>query len=140
LKKLTPGLCAAYKADAMRGLHHEDDRYMLTLYGPAAPLDAHTTADTTAGETAGAGYRAGGVPLKGFEVVEDGAAAVMTFDDVRIERATLRDVCAGLIYNASRGNRAVGVVVFQTPLSCTNGAFDIFFPQATAADGLFVID
>lgn len=37
MKKLTPGLCAAYKADAMRGLHHEDDRYMLALYGPAAP-------------------------------------------------------------------------------------------------------
>lgn len=42
MKKLTPGLCAAYKADAMRGLHHEDDRYMLALYGPAAPSPPRT--------------------------------------------------------------------------------------------------
>lgn len=137
---IQPGLCVTYKADAMRGVHHEDDRYMIALYGPKAALDCYTSEYTAKGEIAGPGYKPGGVQLKGFEVVEDGAAAVLTFDDVHWERLTVRDVVGALIYNASKRNRAVGVVALPQPTSATNGAFDLFFPMATAAEGLFVID
>ena len=137
---IRPGLCATYKADAMRGVHHEDDRYMIALYGPKAALDCFVTEYTAKGEIAGPGYKPGGVQLYGFEVVEDGEAAVLTFDDVHWERLTVRDVVGALIYNASKHNRAVGVVALPVPTSATNGAFDLFFPPATAAEGLFVID
>jgi hypothetical protein len=137
---IKPGLCARYKADAMRGVHHEDDRYMIALYGDKAPLDCYVDTYTPKGEITGPGYKPGGFSLKGFEVVEDGEAAVLTFDDLHVERLTVRDVVGALIYNASKQNRAVGVVALSQPTSATNGAFDLFFPPATAAEGLFVID
>jgi hypothetical protein len=137
---IQPGLCVCYKADAMRGVHHEDDRYMIALYTDKAALDAYCEKYTPKGEVAGQGYTPGGTALKGFEVVEDGEAAVLTFDDVRWERVTVSGVIGGLIYNASKGNRAVGVVALPQPTSATNGAFDLFFPPPTASEGLFVID
>ena len=137
---IRPGLCVCYKADAMRGVHHEDDRYMIALYGPKASLDCHLREYTPQGEVSGPGYRPGGFALTGFEVVEDDEAVILTFDDLRVERLTVRDVTAALIYNASKQNRAVGVVSLVQPMSATNGAFELYFPLPTAAEGLFVIE
>lgn len=135
----TPGLCVRYIADAFRGVHHEDDRYMLALYTDAAQIDPSTIYYTPKGEVAGEGYKAGGCLLKGFEVVEDGQAVVITFDDAHWERASITGACAGLVYNASKRNLAVGVVKLAQSTSSTNAPFDVFFPLPTAADGLFVV-
>jgi hypothetical protein len=137
---IRPCFCVGYKADIMRGVHHEDDRYMMALYPAGADLTPYTKEYSSTGEITGAGYRAGGVVLSGFDVSEDGEAAVLTFDDVRIEKATLRGVVAGLVYNASKQNRAVGVVALAQETSSTNAPFEVVFPEATAADGVFVID
>lgn len=137
---IRPGLCVCYKADAMRGVHHEDDRYMIALYGPKANLDCYTDEYTAKGEIAGPGYTPGGIALRGFDVVADGEAVILTFDDARWERLTVRDVVGALIYNATKRNRAVGVVAMAQPMSATNGSFDLFFPPATASEGLFVVD
>lgn len=137
---LSPGLCVRYKADAMRGVHHEDDRYMAALYTDKADLGPYTTQYEAAGEISGPGYKAGGVRLTGFEVHEEGTAAILTFDDLKIERATLKDVCGVLVYNATKANRAVGVVLLAEKTSSTNGPFEVFFPLPTAAEGLFVVD
>lgn len=135
-----PGLTVSYKCEAARGVHHENDSYMLALYTADAKLDEHTRAYSAAGEVRGAGYKAGGLRLENFEVVEDGSAAVLTWDDATWDKVTVRDVVGGLIYNATRGNKAVGVVKLTEPASATNGAFTVYFPTATAAEGLFVID
>lgn len=137
---IKPGLCVGYKADIMRGVHHEDDRYHLALYGAKASIDCMTREYTTRGEIAGPGYSPGGIALTGFEVCEDGEAAVLTFDDPHWDRLTVTGVVAALVYNASKGDRAVGVVQLAQPGSATNGAFDLVLPEATAEDGLFVID
>lgn len=137
---IRPGLCTCYIADALRGVHHEDDRYMLAIYGDSAKLGRHCTEYTPEGEVSGPGYRAGGVALSGFDVTEDGEAVVLTFNDVRIERATITDATAALIYNASKSNRAVGVVLLAQKTSSTNGPFEIIFPEATSTDAVFVIE
>jgi len=137
---MNPAFCASYKAEIMRGVHAETDRYMLALYGEKCGIDEFTTQYTPKGEAQGDGYRAGGIALAGMRVEEDGSAACLTFDDALWERATLRDVCCGLVYNASKGNRAVGIVALAQKTSSTNGPFEIYFPEATAADGVFVID
>lgn len=137
---MNPVLCASYKAEAMRGVHHEGDRYMLALYGEKCGLDEFTTSYAKAGEMSGNGYMAGGKQLMGMRVEEDGSAAILTFDDITWPNVTLRDVCCGLIYNASKQNRAVGVVVLAQKTSATNGPLTIFFPEASAAEGVFVID
>lgn len=137
---MNPCLCASYKAEIPRGIHHEGDRYMLALYGEKCGLSEFTTSYTKTGEMTGNGYAAGGKQLMGMRVEEDGSAAILTFDDITWPSVTLRDVCCGLIYNASKQNRAVGVVALAQKTSATNGPFTIYFPEATAADGVFVID
>jgi hypothetical protein len=89
---------------------------------------------------AGPGYLAGGQQLSGYDVVEDGSAVILTFDDAHWDRVTISGVVGGLIYNASKKNKAVGVVALAQATSATNGAFDLYFPPATASEGLFVID
>lgn len=137
---MKPCLTASYKAEIPRGVHSEGDRYMLALYGDKCGLDEFTKSYTKAGEVQGPGYSAGGKQLMGFRVEEDGSAAVLTFDDITFSTVTLKDVCYGLIYNASKQNRSVGVVALAEKTSATNGPLTIFFPEATAADGVFVID
>lgn len=137
---ITPCFCTSYKAEIMQGVHTAHDRYMLALYTDAANIDSDTTAYTHRGEVTGQGYTAGGVILRGFSVQTDGDAAVLTFNDVRWDRMTVRDVSAALIYNASKGNRAVGIVALAEKASATNGTFELFFPEATARDGMFVIN
>ena len=137
---MNPCLTASYKAEAMRGVHHENDRYMLALYGDKSGLTEFTTAYTKAGEMQGSGYAPGGAQLMGMRVEEDGSAAVLTFDDITWPAVTLKDVSCGLIYNASKQNRSVGIVVLAEKTSATNGPLTIYFPEATAADGVFVID
>lgn len=137
---IRPCFCVGYKADIMRGVHHEDDRYMLALYPAGADLTPYTKEYSPTGEISGPGYRAGGIALTGFDVSEDGEAAVLTFDDAHWDKVTLRGVVAGLVYNASKQNRAVGVVALAQETSSTNAPFDVIFPEATATDGVFVID
>ncbi len=135
-----PGLCVSYKAEALQGVHNQNDRYMIALFTDKAKLDEYTTEYTPAGEASGPGYAAGGQQLDGFSVVEDGTAVILTFDDAHWDRVSVSNVVGGLIYNASRQNKAVGVVALEQATSATNGAFDLYFPPATASEGLFVID
>ncbi|MFM6959564.1 MAG: hypothetical protein ACKOW0_00875 [Schleiferiaceae bacterium] len=113
---------------------------MLALYTDKASLDEYCESYSMAGEAVGPGYAAGGVQLTGFRVVDDGCAVVLTFDDAHWDRVSISGVVGGLIYNASKKNRAVGVVALEQATSATNGAFDLYFPPATASEGLFVID
>jgi hypothetical protein len=135
-----PGLCVSYKAEALRGVHNENDRYMIALFTDKAKLDEYTAEYTSAGEATGPGYAAGGQPLDGFSIVEDGSAVILTFDDAHWDRVSISNVVGGLIYNASKRDKAVGVVALEQATSATNGAFDLYFPPATASEGLFVID
>lgn len=137
---IKPGLCVSYKAEAFRGVHSDGDRYMMALYTGKASLDEFTREYTAKGEVAGPGYKPGGVAITGFDVVEDGTAVVITFDDPHWDRLTVRGVVGALIYNASKANRAVGVVAMAEEVNATNGPVDIFVPLATSSDGLFVVD
>lgn len=137
---MNAGLCASFKAEIARGVHHENDHYMLALYGEGCDLSEFTRAYTPKGEITGEGYRAGGITLENYRVEEDGSAACFTFNDAHWDRVTVKDVCCGLVYNASKQNRAMGVVVLAQKTSATNGPLDIYFPEATADMAVFVID
>lgn len=135
----SPGLCASYKNEIVRGVHAQNDRYMLALYTDGK-LDEFTTKYVSAGEARGLGYKPGGIELKNFDVSQEGSATILTWDDACWDKATLTNVAAGLIYNASKANRAVGVIKLAELTSSTNGPFVVYFPLATAAEGVFVID
>lgn len=58
---IRPCFCVGYKADIMRGVHHEDDRYMLALYPAGADLTPYTKEYSPSGEISGPGYPTLGV-------------------------------------------------------------------------------
>ena len=57
---IRPCFCVGYKTDIMRGVHHEDDRYMLALYTESADLTCYVQTYTPKGEVAGPGGGQGG--------------------------------------------------------------------------------
>ena len=134
------GLCTSFLAEALRGVHTEKDTYKLALYTERAQLGGATERYAPAGECAGPGYTAGGQRLEGYDVLEDGNAVVLTFLDARWPKATITGAVGGLIYNASKGNRAVGVIAFGGAMSSANSTFDVEMPLPTAGTGLFVIN
>lgn len=137
---MVPGLTASYKAETPLGIHHENDRYMLALYTDGSALTEFLSTYTTKGEARGPGYAAGGMMLENFRVELDGSAACYAFDDATWPVTTLRDVVGGLVYNASKGNRTMGVVGLAEKTSSTNGPFTVFFPEPSADTAVFVQD
>lgn len=137
---MNPGLTVSYKAEIPLGVHHESDIYMIALYGESCDLSEFTTQYTKKGEITGEGYRAGGIALENFRVEQDGTAVCFTFNDAHWDRVSVKDVCCGLVYNASKQNRSMGVVVLAQKTSATNGPFDIYFPEPTADTAVFVLD
>lgn len=135
-----PGLCTSYIAEALKGVHKDTDRYMLALYTRGANLNEYTETYTTKGEVTGPGYTAGGKALSGMRVVTEGSAVILSFNDAKWDMATIKGVVGGLVYNASKGGRAVGVLALNEETSSTNGPFIMIFPNTTASDGVFVID
>lgn len=117
------------------GIHDLDtDTLKLALYTAAADLSQATTVYTSTGEVVGAGYTAGGEVITGAQVLLSGTTAYLTFNNPVWSGASF--VCrGGLIYNASKANRAIAVLDFGADKTA-NGTFTIQLPAATAAAAL----
>jgi hypothetical protein len=130
------GMCSSFKQESWLGIHDLDtDTLKLALYTAAADLSQATTVYTSAGEVpTGGGYLAGGIPLVNVQVLLSGTTAYVTFDNPAWSGASF--VCrGGLIYNASKANRAIAVLDFGADKTA-NGTFTIQLPAATAAAAL----
>ena len=121
------GLCVSAKAEFLSGVHQLADRYVMALYDASADIGPQTTHYATQGEVQGRGYRTGGVTLRNPRVWTDQDCGCLTFDSVRLVNATLT-AHAAMIYNASKGNRAVAVFDFGGPVTATVGNFDVPMP------------
>ena len=119
------GLCVVAKRDFALGVHQPGDTYKLALYDESANLSCLTEEYTTAGEAKGKGYPAGGVSLSGYGATLSGTKAEIGFSrDVILPNATV-SALGGLVYNASKGNAALGVLSFGEKVTSTNGNFKI---------------
>lgn len=114
---MTPNqnLCRSYLLELHEAIHNWlTDQFKLALYTPSATLDpASTTAYTAANEVAGVGYVAGGVPLlvtPGYPLLSPAGKVLLDFADIHINPASGFTTRYGLIYNASKANRAVAVL------------------------------
>lgn len=126
---IQPGICHSFKEELLQGIHRPTDEYRVALYGESAPLSPATTVYTPAGEAEGKGYYAGGKPLEGFQTGRSGAKAWIDWTvDPSWQDSTV-SAAGALIYNASKGNRALVVLRFLNPASSVNGAFDLVFPD-----------
>lgn len=129
----TPG-----KIGLLKGIFQEGDVYKIALYSSVIGLNEGTDVYTTTNEAMGVNYEAGGKVLDGYQVTTDQDAAILDFDDPVWLNSTI-SARGALIYNASKGNRALCVLDFDALFTSSNGAFRLQFPPPTKATGLIKI-
>lgn len=110
------------------------DTIKMALYTQAAQttFGAATTVYTATGEITGTGYSAGGTTMAGFTAGTSGTTGYLDWStDPNWTSATITaDMC--LIYNTSRSNAAMAVLLF-TSTSSTNGTFTVQLPAPGAS-------
>ncbi len=117
------GVCRTYKADLLRGVHSEEDTYYIALYTDSASIGPETERYSSAGEVSGSGYEKGGKQI-GLRVMSSDYGADIMLENPTWETATIAaNGC--LIYNATKGNRAVAVFSFGDEISSVNGKFTV---------------
>lgn len=132
---ITDSIVHSFKRELLDGVHQAGDVYMIALYTSSAALGPDTTVYSSAGESKGAGYTAGGMQLTGRSVKQSssGAAWLEWADPVwKNARFSAR---GALIYNATRGNRALRVLDFGEEVTSTNAPFTVELPRG-ADNGL----
>ena len=121
------GLCTVAKRDFLSGVHQPGDRYMLALFDANAGLSPATATYDQKGEVEGKSYRPGGMQLRNPKIWMDDNSAYLTFDSVRWVNSTIT-AHAALIYNASKGNKAIAVLDFGGAYTSTVGDFFLNIP------------
>lgn len=128
-------LTTSFKQDVLLGVHDlETDTIKLALFTASADLGAATTVYTTAGETSGTGYTAGGNTLTGVTVLTSGTTAYVDFADSTWNPAAFT-ARGALIYNASKSNKAIAVLDFGSDKTATT-IFTVQMPANTATSAL----
>lgn len=104
--------CTSFKAELYQAVHDLlTDTLKMALYTANADLGADTTVYTSVGEVSGTGYTAGGLIVTGATVGTSGGIAFVNFSNVVWSPAGFTSRGA-LIYNASKGNKAIAVLDF----------------------------
>ena len=128
-------LTTSFKQDVLLGVHDlETDNIKIALFLATADLGADTTVYTTASETSGAGYTAGGNTLTGVTVLTSGTTAYVDFADALWSPASFT-ARGALIYNASKSNKAIAVLDFGSDKTATT-SFTVQMPANTATSAL----
>ena len=135
-------MCTSFKAEVARALHDftasTGDVFKIALYTAPATLDASTTAYTSAGESSGTNYTAGGISLTNITPTTSGTTGYWSFDNATFTNVTLS--CAGaLIYNSTNQNRAVCVLSFGNTIVKSASDLTITFPAPGATDAVLRI-
>ena len=135
-------MCTSFKAEVARALHNftanTGDVFKIALYVASATIDASTTAYTSAGESSGTNYTAGGVSLTNITPTTSGTTGYWSFDNVTFSNVSLS--CAGaLIYNSTNQNRAVCVLSFGNTIVKSASDLTITFPAPGATDAVLRI-
>lgn len=137
---ITQALCNSFKQELLAMAPHEaTDVFKIALFTAAASLSKATTAYSTANESSGTGYVAGGAVLASFSATLDGDVAIIDFADPTWANSTIT-ARGALIYNSSRSNKAVAVIDFGSDITSTNGTFTVTLPAPAAATGLIKIN
>lgn len=131
----TQGYPVSYRVELLSGVHDfTTDTFKLALYTGSAELTpATTTVYTTDGEVDddGTGYTAGGEELTVATPVAaeggDDLTVIVDFDDVVWDPSTIT-AAAALVYNSSKSNKAVFIIVFDAERTSDNGPLRVQVP------------
>jgi hypothetical protein len=135
---IAQGIALSAKQAFLLGVHQPTDTYKIALYSSRATIGPELATYTENGEISGPGYQRGGYELKGFRNGMAGKNAFVTFDDIRIDRASF--VAHGaVIYNASKGNAVLCTLNFGGDRSVYDGTFELKFPQPSEKSALILL-
>jgi len=133
---ITQCICNSFRQEVFEGVHNfasvGGDVFKIALYTNSAQLGATTTVYSSAGEVVASGYTTTGEVLNGQTVVvtqpQTGPQTYITFDNA----SWTADIVArgALIYNSSKGDKAVMVLDFGLDVSSTDGVFTVQMPVA----------
>ena len=129
---ITTAIANSFKLEILQGTHLAADDYKIALYTSAATLGAGTTAYSATNEVSGAGYTAGGLSLSGYAAALSGSVAYLDFDSPSWAAATIT-ARGALIYNATKGNKAVAAFDFGADVASTAAAFTVDLPAPGAS-------
>lgn len=133
---ITAGLVESYKEELLLGVHNMlTDVIKIALYSDTTVLGPDTTVYTTVGEVSSAGYTAGGQVLLNPVVSVGNGTGYAGFDDP-IWYGTTFSVRGALIYNSSKGNKAVGVLNFGVNQVTLTQDFKIQLPTTSPETAL----
>ncbi len=126
---ITAGLVTSFKGELLAGVHNLlVDIIKIALYDSSANLGPSTTIYAPSNEVSSAGYTPGGQQLLLPVVSAGNGTGFASFADP-IWYATTFSVRGALIYNASKGNKAVGVLNFGLDQVTLTQDFKIQFPS-----------
>ena len=129
---ITQTVTTSFQAQLLEGVHDfNTDTFKIALYLATANLDANTTVYVTGGETSGTGYTAGGNVMTGISV---NAAGFINFANVSWNPAVFT-ARGALIYNSTKGNKAVAVLDFGSDKTASN-TFLVQMPANTVTSAL----
>lgn len=128
-------LTNSFKQEVFEAVHDfTTDTFKIALYTASANLGDTTAVYTADGEVSGTGYSAGGSVLTGTTVTLSGRTAYIDFADATWPSAAFT-ARGALVYNASKGNKAVAVLDFGADKTAT-GNFVVQFPANDASSAL----
>ena len=134
----TQTLTTSFKQEILLGVHDLDtDTLKMALYTANADLNASTTVYGTTDEVVGAGYTPGGNTLTGVTVLTSGTTAYVDFANSLWDPANFT-ARGALIYNASKGDKAIAVLDFGSDKTATT-TFTVQMPANTATNALIRI-
>jgi hypothetical protein len=133
---MSSAICTSYLRERFEGLHGASDVYKVALYTAGAELDSSTTKYSSTDEVSGPGYTAGGQVMVGFVTGADGKTAWANWNSDPAWPNSSISARYALIYNSSKGNRAVVVLDFGTLKISSNGTFRIMLPPPGAESAL----
>ena len=127
-------LTTSFKEQLFLAVHDfSTDTFNIALYAASANLGATTTVYTATGEVTGSGYVAGGIALTGTTVTVSGTTAFVDFATA-VFSATVT-ARGALIYNVSKGNKAVAVLDFGADKTST-ATLTVTMPANTSTSAL----
>lgn len=141
-------VCSSFKLEFLQGIHvFGTDTIKLALYSNSATIDQNTTAYTTSGELVGGNYTAGGKILtlqSGFPKLNPspigeipaGKYTLLNFEDCVFVNLSAPSIGCGLIYNASKENRAICVLDFGGNYQAGGIDFRVDFPEGDGINSI----
>lgn len=135
---ITTSIVNSAKREFLEGVHQPDDLYKIALYDSDAMLGPDTFIYSGANEVRTENYVAGGMVLEGYSLTMDSGKAILSFADATWENVSV-SARGAMIYNSSKGNKAVAVFDFGEEVTSTNGRFTASIPRANKDEGLIRI-